>query len=333
MLRTGRRRAALAGLCLAFAAGCTPAQRATPSDPATPAPDDAAEVSESPSARPDRGCPDCRARPRSIGRFRTALAPEASGIAAGVRNPDLLYIVDDGPGTSELLVLRAKDATVVGRLPIAGLDGVDTEGLAVGPCDGSEQSSCIYIGDIGDNLESRDSISVVRVREPDLSGGIREQPLAADTAIWRYPDRPRNAEALLAGGDGSLVIITKDPGKRGRGGARLYIAQRFGDATLRAGRRLPLPTPGLPLAAAVVGNVVTAADAAPGRVIVRTYDALYEFTTDRPGQPLQHFPSWRRREVAAPAEGQGEAVAYATDACGLFTVSEGSGRVTSIPCR
>lgn len=337
MHRTSRRRAAFAALWLALAAGCTPADRdASPSAvPVTPTDDPAAaQVSESPSPRRGRDCPaPCRARPRTVGRFRPGAAPEASGIAAGARNPDLLYILDDGPGTSELLVVRAKDATVVGQLPIAGLQGVDTEDLAVAPCAARGRSSCIYIADTGDNLESRDTVSVVRVVEPDLSGGISEEPVPAESATLRYPDRAHDAEALLVGDDGSLVLITKDPGRRGRGAARLYTAPRFGDATLRKGRRLPLPTPGLPLAAAVVGNVVTAADAVPGRVIVRTYDALYEFTADRKSQPLHRFPSWRRREIAAPAEGQGEAVAYASDGCGLFTVSEASRRLTSIACR
>lgn len=276
--------------------------------------------------------PPCRRRPRPIGRFTTSLAPEASGIAAGARNPRVLYVLDDGPGTTSVLVVSARDGHALGRLHIQGLDSVDTEGLAVGPCAAGGRRDCLYIGDIGDNLEARDTITILRVAEPDLSDGLPAAPVAAERATLRYPDRPHDAEALLVDRDATLVVVTKAPGRHNRGAARLYTGS-FAATTLRRGSRLRLPPPALPFAAAVVGNVVTAADATAGRVVVRTYDALYEFTASRPDEPLRRFPTWDLREVPAPSEGQGEAVAYAADGCGLFTVGEGSGRITAIPCR
>lgn len=267
-----------------------------------------------------------------MGRFRTSLAPEASGIAASARNPGLLYVLDDGPGTTSLLVVRTRDGKIRGELEIAGLDGVDTEDLAVGPCAAVLADPCIYIGDIGDNLRARDTISVIRAVEPDLSGALPDERVPAEAATLRYPDRPHDGEALMVAEDASLVIVTKDPGRRKRGAARLYTAASFDTTTLSRGRRLRLPSPGLPFAAAVVGNVVTSADSVPGRVVVRTYDALYEFLADESAS-LREFPSWESREIAAPAEGQGEAVTYGPDGCSLFTVGEGSGRITSLPCR
>jgi hypothetical protein len=68
-------------------------------------------------------------------------------------------------------------------------------------------------------------------------------------------------------------------------------------------------------------------------VVLRTYDAIYEFTAPRPTAPLDRFPRWPVTEVPSPAEAQGEAITYAADGCGLFTVSEGSGALTAIPCR
>src|SRR5687768_4553375 len=114
-MRLPPRTTALAGVCLTLLAGCTapppdaprtpgPSASASSSarDDATPAPD----PTQTPTP-PSAACAaPCRSRPRSIGRFRTALAPEASGLAAGVRNPDLLYVLDDGPGTAALLVVR-----------------------------------------------------------------------------------------------------------------------------------------------------------------------------------------------------------------------------------
>ena len=328
---TLRRRVACATLTVLAAAACTPpaAQEHGAGRTVTPAP---AETAAAPPTS-DPACPrPCRRRPRVIGRFRTALAPEASGIAAGQRNPELLYILDDGPGTTSLLVVRARTGRAVGQLSIQGLDSVDSEGLALGACGAGDARPCIYIGDIGDNTRSRDTITVTRVLEPDLTGGVSSRLVEAATATWRYPDGAHDAEALLADGNGTLGIVTKSPGRRGRGAARLYLATEFGDQTLRRGPRIRLKKPAVPLAAAVVGNVVTGADISRVGVVIRTYDAIYEFLSDGAGG-LDAFPSWRVREVRSPAEGQGEAVTYAADGCGLFTVSEGSGQITAIPCR
>lgn len=275
----------------------------------------------------------CRSKPRVVGRFDVDAAPEASGIAASARNPGVLYVVDDGPGTTAVVALRARSARIIGRLEVAGLTGIDTEGLAVARCDASSRSSCLYIGDIGDNTASRDSISIIRVREPALEGPPPAAPLAADSVTWRYPDGPVDAEALLALDGQTLAIVSKDPGKSGRGAARLYVAPRFTDATLEDAGRVRLPRPSLPLASVITGTVVTGGDAVPGRVVLRTYDAIYEFTAPAADADPRGFPRWPVEEVAAPPESQGEAVTYAADRCGLFTVSEGSGALTSIPCR
>lgn len=218
-------------------------------------------------------------------------------------------------------------------MPVSGLNGTDTEDIAVGPCDASGNRSCIYIGDIGDNVAARDSVTVTRIREPDLSDGLPTSPLPADEVSLTYPDGATDAEALLVDAEGRLLIVTKAAGRRGRGAARLYQTEDFRDQQMQAVGRVPIPQPALPLAAAVVGNVVTGGDAAGGRVALRTYDAIFEFTAPEAGALLTSFPGWRVREARAPAEPQGEAVAYGADGCSLFTVSEDSPRLSVVPCR
>ena len=241
-------------------------------------------------------------------------------------------MVDDGPGTTSLIAVRAKTGRSLGRITVAGLDGTDTEDLAVGPCAAPAGRTCIYIADIGDNLSARDSVTVTRVVEPDLSEGVPPTPVAADEARLTYPRSPADAETLLVDGDGRLLIITKAAGRHGRGAARLYVAAEFGDQRLRSAGRVRLPQPALPLAAAVVGNVVTGGDAAAGRVALRTYDAIFEFTAPDLSAPLHSFPAWPVREIPAPAEPQGEAIAYGRDGCSLFTVSEDSPRLSLVAC-
>lgn len=307
-----------------------------------PSPDVAATDPATPSAAataptPRAACDDpCRGQPRVAGSFAAGLAPEASGLAASRRNPGLLYVVDDGPGTTSLIAFgrRSRGGTPrAQRLQIADLEGVDTEDLAVGPCRSGDDRFCIYIADIGDNLAAREHVTITRVPEPDLSAGVPDQPLDAEQVALSYPDGPHDAEALLVADDGALVIITKAAGRRGRGAARLYTAAAFVSGTLAPAGRLRLPYPSMPLATAVVGNVITGADAAPGRVAVRTYDAIFEFTAPGPRAHPSTLNRWRVREISAPPEPQGEAIAYAPDGCGLYTVSEDSPRLYSMPCR
>ena len=268
-----------------------------------------------------------------MGAFGARLAPEASGLAASRHNPGLLYVVDDGPGTTSVVVVSARTGRALGRLQVAELDGTDTEDLAVGPCDAGGGRSCLYIADIGDNLAGRDSITVTRVVEPDLAGGLPASPVPAETARLTYPGGAVDAETLLVDPRGNMLIVSKVAGRRGRGAARLYRTEGFADQELHAAGRVRLPQPSLPLAAAVVGNVVTGGDAARGRVALRTYDAIFEFVAPVPGAPLAGFARWPVREIPAPAEPQGEAVAYGADGCSLFTVSEDSPSLTAMACR
>lgn len=323
-------------LCVAMAiasVGCTPPS-AAPEPTVAPSP-----ATASPSAQPSGAVaaeptcpPPCRGRPRVVGSFDAAAAPEASGIAASRRNPGVLYVVDDGPDTTSVLVLRARNARVLGHLRIAGMRGVDTEDVAVARCRPQAVKTCLFVGDIGDNAAARDSVEILRVSEPRIGGSVPDEEFSADRAVLRYPRGAHDAETLMVGDDGSLGIVTKAPGRSGRGAARLFVTDGFGDATLEDAGRVRLPGPAFPLAAAVVGNVVTGGDIARDRVVLRTYDALYEFQGPRDAA-LRDFPSWPVTELAAPPEPQGEAVAYATDGCTLFTVSEESGALTALRCR
>ena len=241
----------------------------------------------------------------------------------------MLYVLDDGPGTRHVLAVAADDRGLLGRIEVTGLDGTDTEALAAGPCDDAG-GDCIYVGDIGDNMRSRDSVVVHRFAEPEhLQGAVVE----AATATLRYPDGPHDAEALLVDSSGRIGIVTKDAGNGRSGAARLFVARDFADAQLVDRGRVELPTPSLPLAAAALGNVVTGGDWAPGRVALRTYDAIFEFRSPSGRGGLRSFADWPVQEVDAAPEPQGEAVAYGADGCSLYTVSEGSPDVSAALCR
>ncbi|MFI9638591.1 hypothetical protein ACIG87_00780 [Micromonospora sp. NPDC051925] len=184
----------------------------------------------------------------------------------------------------------------------------DTEDLAVG-ADGT-----IWVADIGDNDRDRSTVALWK-----LAPGARRPVLHRLT----YPDGPHDAEALLLGGDGRPVVVTKQAGEAGvyvptgplRAGGSVPLA--------RAGQlRLPITTTANPYS--IFGRrLVTGGATAPDgrRVVLRTYADAFEFdVTD--GDVVAALTTGTPRVVALPDEPQGESVSYHRDGRSLLTVSE-----------
>lgn len=291
------------------------------------------EPSRPPAPSPCAGRPECRAPAVRTGTFDVEELPEASGAVASRRQPDLLWLVDDREGASELWAVGT-DGREVTRLRVRGMDAVNAESLAAGPCAADDPEPCLYVGDIGDNTGGRADVRVLRVREPDLRRGA-PAPAEPDVVRLRYPDGAHDAEALLVDTDGVPYLVTKAPFDAATGvtgDTRLFAAPGFRDGLLLDLGAVPVPEPATPVVTLLYGNTVTGADFAPGRVLLRTYDQMVEFTAVDTGAALATFPSWTARRVAAPWQPQAEAVAYAADGCGYFSISEGTGDIWLVPC-
>jgi hypothetical protein len=306
--------------------------------PTTPA---AAAAAGTPAATPHLApaCADdagCYTTPAVAGSFDVALAPEVSGLAASVRNPGVYYLVDDPPGTTEVVAVE-EDGTLVARLPIAGMDAANAEALAVGACGAGDADTCLYVGDIGDHV-GRPDVVVLRVREPALSAPPTApppaEPVPAEILRLTYPEAPTDAEALLVDAEGRPLLVSKAPFDRQSGATgetRLYRAPAAG-GTLEDLGAVPLPEPRAPLQSRYVGNTVTGADKRDDRVILRTYDQVVEFLAPGPGTDLGTFPAWPSRQVPSPPQLQSEAIAYRVEGCGYLTAAEGSGELWVVGC-
>lgn len=305
-----------------------PTPAAAPEQAPPAAPEQAPAVSE--QAAPPDGCGgdpfSCRTAPELVGTFDPAVVGEASGLAASRRTPGAWYLLDDGPGTTGVQML-APDAGILGTVTVAGLDGTDTEDLAVGPCGPGDPTWCVYVGDIGDNAAGREAVQVWRFPEPGLvDGRAPEEPVGADVATLTYPDGPVDAEALLVDTEGVPYLVTKSEP------ARLLGAPGFADGVLVDHGVVPVPKPELPFAASAVGNVVTGGDAVPGRVLLRTYDEVVEYVAPALDAPLSTLPTWTPQPLPSPGLPQSEAVAYSAEGCGWATVSEGVGDLWLTTC-
>src|SRR5262245_64483246 len=99
--------------------------------------------------------------------------------------------VENDSGNTPDLHLIAASGKLLRTVRVRGATNVDWEDLASGP--GTNGRRTLYVGDIGDNAESRDDLVVYRVPEP--ARGLR---VVAPTALpFRYPDGHHNAESLF----------------------------------------------------------------------------------------------------------------------------------------
>jgi hypothetical protein len=321
---------ALASALVACSAGALP-RTVSGSVPRVAEPD-AIRASAGPSvpaagATTPPATPPPTAGPVLAGTFDVDLASEASGLVAGRRDPSVLWILDDGPGTTSLLAVD-RTGTTLGVVEMAGVEGRDTEALAVGPCGPGDPSPCLYVGDVGDNAGVREDVQVHRFPEPAPDAGVVD----VTTATFTHRDGPRDVEGMVVDADGLPVLFTKEQGL-----TRLVRPEAFADGPLVPLAAIPLPRPARPLLTTIVGLTVTAADlSADGtRLLLRTYDSVLELTAPAHGSAdatgdgpdLARASAWAVAELPAAAEAQGEAVAHLPDGRGYATVSEGSGDI------
>ena len=130
--------------------------------------------------------------------------PEASGLTVSVRHSGVLWTHNDSG--KPVLYAVGIDGQLRARVTVTGAEVDDWEGVATGTC---PQGSCLYIGDIGDNKEARQRITIYRVPEPALEDA---GTAAAEALSATYPEGPQDAEAFFIDRNGTLFILTKGEG-------------------------------------------------------------------------------------------------------------------------
>ncbi|MFN2316847.1 MAG: hypothetical protein ABR551_11495 [Gemmatimonadales bacterium] len=257
---------------------------------------------------------------RQSGRFADNRLSESSGVAVSRAHPGVLWTHNDA-GHPAVLFATDTLGRAIGRYTVTGARSVDWEDIALGPCPSGE---CLYIGDVGDNEEQRPAVMIYRVPEPDPSAR-RGATLPADTLRIRYPDRPRDVEALFVDQEGGTWLVSK-----GRStGIILYhvpaAAWETGNAIARLVDTLPIRHH-LPSGRLVSGAAV----ASDGRrVVIRTYRDLFLFTLE--GGRLEAAPPPNRCEILG-LEPQGEAVDWWDDSTLVLTSESRRGPVHLLRC-
>ncbi len=276
-------------------------------------------------------CPRFRAGV-SVGTVSNPSLVEASGLAASRQNPGVLWVHNDGGNAVELFAIGDDGGALATYLP-TGITNRDWEDLALGPGPAAGVDY-LFIGDIGDNSAARGSISVYRIPEPVVSGGDAI-PLAGGVALEMvYPDGAHNAEVLLSDPrTGDLYIVTKSR-TDGVSGIYRYPFPHAAGSAVTLEHVATHTFPGNIAKRAATGGDISADGS---EVVVRTYTRAYLWAR-APGSTVAAAFAAPPCEVPLIAEPQGEALAFAADLGGYYTLSEGASqplyffrRVPSIP--
>ncbi len=146
--------------------------------------------------------------PRIVGNVTNASLTEISGMARGRTDRSVLWVHEDSGAAPEVHAMSLEGAFRQ-TFRLAGATARDWEDMAVGPGP-SPGVHYLYMGDIGDNGRSRDTITIWRAPEPAVTGGATATIGGAEGIVARYPRGARNAEAMAVGADGTIYVITKD---------------------------------------------------------------------------------------------------------------------------
>ena len=158
--------------------------------------------------------------------FRDNEIIESSGLAVV---DGLVVTTNDSGDTGRVFTVDPVTGKTVGVTAWAD-DPTDVEALA------PDGDGAVWVGDIGDNTESRDSVRIAHVA---LGGAASQgEPEVHDVT---YPDGAHDAETLMRDpGTGRLYVATKGPF-----GGELFEVPESGDGPMRAlGDVLPLATDG-----------------------------------------------------------------------------------------
>jgi hypothetical protein len=222
---------------------------------------------------------------------------EASGMADSKANPGYLWVEEDSGNPAQLYLL-AHDGKVLKKIFIKAAVNRDWEDMSLSGSD-------LFIGDIGDNNQDHSDYTFYKFPEPLATADTVRN---FETIQFKYPDGAHDAEAFLIDPETSdIYIITKrdDPSQI----FKLAYPYTTQSTVTRVG---VLPYSG----------VTSAAISADGKeIIVKTYTALYYYshTKDQSiSQSLQKDPV----QLHYVMEPQGEAVSFAIDHSGFYTLSE-----------
>lgn len=236
---------------------------------------------------------------------------EASGLAASIVNDGMFWTHNDS-GNEPQIFLIDEHARHKATIDFNKLENRDWEDIAIGPGP-EENTSYIYIGEIGDNLSRYEYKYIYRVKEPHIKereDAVKLSMSNFDSIKFVLPDGQRDSEALM------IDPITKDIyvfSKREKK-VSLYILP-YPQSTrevITAQFVLQLP----------LTQINSADISADGKeILIKNYNHVY-YWYKTSNESIRELLQTKPVLVPYVTEPQGESIAFDRQGKGYYTISE-----------
>jgi hypothetical protein len=233
---------------------------------------------------------------------------EVSGVASSVNNKGLLWAHNDSGNSPEIYLLN-ENLEIVATCRLKGIENRDWEDIAVGP--GPDPGrTYVYVADIGDNESTYPYKFIYRFEEPVISTGDSEINVSSiDKIVFRLQGETKDTESLLIDHKTkNLYVISKreDP-------VHLYeIKYPYVPMdTVTAVDIMSLP----------FAQIVGADYSKRGDILIKNYASVY-YWENSANENVIALLKKQPVHVDYEREPQGEAIAWAVDGSGFYTLSE-----------
>ena len=234
---------------------------------------------------------------------------EVSGLAASISNPGLMWVHNDSHNSSQIFLIDDKIQIHL-TCTLQGVTNRDWEDITVGP--GPEPGKTyIYVGEIGDNLAQFEYKIIYRFEEPVLKKEQSEFTITHfDKIIFKLADGKKDTEALL------INPLTKD----------LYIISKREEPVYVYELKYPYAVSDTLVANSIttlpLTQIVAGAFSADGKeILLKNYQAVYYWQVDESKSIVDVFKD-KTKVLPYIEEPQGEALTFARDGSGYYTLSE-----------
>ena len=211
---------------------------------------------------------------------------------------------------------------------VTNATNIDWESASLGPCGAAQRATtCVYIGDTGDNESVYPTRAIYRAAEPSAaqSAGFNGR-FAAEKLTYTYADGPHDVEAMYVAPNGDMVFIAKSSAAR----SRRPPSPRAGVSPARERVERDQAVAELTDSLSIVPGsaplrVVTDASLSPdGRhLAVRTYGQVFVYATDSLTGRVDHSIAPAICNIVSLGEAQGEGISWVDDRGRFIFTSEG----------
>ena len=260
-------------------------------------------------------------KPEVVARLSSNDITESSGLAVSKCQQNVFWTHNDSGGGPFLYAFNSNGGSL-GTWRLNGVRNADWEDMAT--VKASDGTCYLFIGEIGDNENRRDSHAVYRVAEPRVSDATasssKRDALPIDTfdvLKFQYSNGRHNAEAMMVHpGTNDIYIVTKNL----NGPAEVFkLRPDFGGGEIQGAS--PIASIALP---AIPNGFVTGGDISPDgkRVVLSDYFTGFELIL--PNDAKRFDDIWTQKLIPFDLGPRtiGESIAFANDENTVYATTE-----------